>query len=52
MHLWFTKDEVMSWSLSAQKMAGYRMNDHYLGHCNEGDPIDMFRAHDISVQDL
>ncbi len=52
MHLWFTKEEVLSWSEGAQKLAGYRMNDHYLGHCNEGHPIDMFRASDPSVEDI
>ena len=44
MHLYFTKEEVSHWSPSAQKQAGYMLDGHFLGHCDEKNPIDLFRA--------
>ncbi|KAG9241335.1 hypothetical protein BJ878DRAFT_521215 [Calycina marina] len=45
-HLWWTKEEVQTWSLAAQKQAGYILEVPFLGHCNEKNPLDMFRASD------
>ena len=44
MHLYFTKEEVSHWSPSAQQLAGYRLGAHFLGQCDEKNPIDLFRA--------
>ena len=44
MHLYFTKEEVSHWSPTAQQLAGYKFNTPFLGHCNEKNPIDLFRA--------
>ncbi|KAL9610235.1 MAG: hypothetical protein Q9167_005057 [Letrouitia subvulpina] len=44
----FTKEEVRGWSIAAQKQAGYVLDSPFLGHCNEGNPIDLFRANDGS----
>ena len=41
--MWFTKEEVQTWSLAAQKQAGYVLGNPYLGHCNEANPVDLFR---------
>ena len=45
-HLWFSRAEVMKWSLAAQKQAGYRLDNPFLGHCNETHPIELFRANE------
>jgi len=49
-HLWWTKEEIGKWSLAAQKQAGYVLDNPFLGHCNEKNPLDLFRANDISVE--
>lgn len=42
--MWWTKEEVQKWSLEAQKQAGYVLDVPFLGHCDEVNPIDLFRA--------
>ncbi|KAL9614298.1 MAG: hypothetical protein Q9167_001181 [Letrouitia subvulpina] len=43
-YLWWSKEEVDRWSLAAQKQAGYVLDNPFLGHCDETNPIDLFRA--------
>lgn len=43
-HLWWTKDEVQQWSLAAQKQAGYVLDNPFLGHCDETNPVDVVRV--------
>ncbi|KAL9602565.1 MAG: hypothetical protein Q9219_001709 [cf. Caloplaca sp. 3 TL-2023] len=43
-HMWFKKEEVEKWSLAARKQAGYILDNPFLGHCNETNPIDLFRS--------
>jgi ectoine hydroxylase-related dioxygenase (phytanoyl-CoA dioxygenase family) len=45
-HLWWTKEEVQKWSLQAQRQAGYILDLPFVGHCDEKNPIDLFRACD------
>ena len=45
-HLWWTKDEVLQWSIAAQKQAGYLIDHPFLGYCDETDPITNFRANE------
>ena len=44
MYPWFTQEEVKTWSLSAQKQAGYILDNPLLGHTNLNNPIDAIRA--------
>jgi len=39
---YYTKEEVESWSVEAQRFAGY-ITDKMLGICDDGDPIDALR---------
>ena len=48
--LWWKKAEIEKWSIAAQKQAGYVLDHPYVGHCNETNPIDLFRANDISIE--
>ncbi|KAL8802059.1 MAG: hypothetical protein Q9182_004072 [Xanthomendoza sp. 2 TL-2023] len=50
-HMWFTKEEVRTWSSAAQKQAGYLLDNPFLGHCNEADPIELFRASDRMMEE-
>ncbi|KAL8819804.1 MAG: hypothetical protein Q9223_001841 [Gallowayella weberi] len=50
-HMWFTKEEVQTWSSAAQKQAGYLRDNPFLGHCNEVDPVELFRASDRRIQE-
>ena len=50
-HVWFTREEVMRWSPAAQRQAGYLMDSPYLGHCNETDPVNVFRASGAVIAD-
>ena len=43
-HMWWKEAEVRKWSLAAQKQAGYVLDNPFLGHCNEVNPVDIFRA--------
>lgn len=43
-YLWWTKDEVQQWSLAAQKQAGYVLDNPFLGHCDETNPVDVVRV--------
>lgn len=43
-HMWWTKDEVQQWSLAAQKQAGYVLDNPFLGHCDETNPVDVVRV--------
>ena len=43
-HLWWTRDEVQQWSLTAQKQAGYVLDNPFLGHCDEANPVDVVRV--------
>ncbi|KAL9126471.1 MAG: hypothetical protein Q9175_007913 [Cornicularia normoerica] len=47
-HLWWTKEEVRRWSLSAQKQAGYVLDNPYIGHCDEKNPIDVERGSEMT----
>ncbi|CAF9943001.1 MAG: hypothetical protein ALECFALPRED_010419 [Alectoria fallacina] len=40
-HLLWSKDEVQQWSLAAQKQAGYVLDNPFLGHCDEKNPVDV-----------
>lgn len=51
-HLWWKEEEVRKWSKAAQKQAGYVLDNPFLGHCNEVDPIDMFRASTEGIGEL
>ncbi|KAI4234580.1 MAG: hypothetical protein LQ349_003698 [Xanthoria aureola] len=42
--LWWSKEEVETWSRAAQRQAGYLLGNPFLGHCDESDPVGMFRA--------
>ncbi|KAL9638267.1 MAG: hypothetical protein Q9164_001670 [Protoblastenia rupestris] len=42
--LWWKKEEIEKWSVAAQKQAGYVLENPFLGHCDEGNPVDRFRA--------
>ncbi|KAL9103488.1 MAG: hypothetical protein Q9163_001484 [Psora crenata] len=42
--LWWRKDEIESWSVAAQKQSGYILDNPFLGHCDETNPLDLFRA--------
>lgn len=48
-YLWWTKEEVQQWSLAAQKQTGYVLDNPFLGHSDEADPVGRFRANDASV---
>ncbi|KAL8701870.1 MAG: hypothetical protein Q9224_000306 [Gallowayella concinna] len=50
-HMWFTKQEVRTWSSAAQKQAGYLLDNPFLGHCNEVDPVELFRASDRRIEE-
>ncbi|KAF2420714.1 PhyH-domain-containing protein [Tothia fuscella] len=43
-YLWWKEDEVRSWSRDAQRQAGYVLDIPFIGHCDEVDPIERFRA--------
>ena len=51
-HLWWKEEEVRKWSPAAQKQAGYVRENPYLGHCNETNPIDIFRASVDSIDEF
>ncbi|KAL9031260.1 MAG: hypothetical protein Q9196_000698 [Gyalolechia fulgens] len=51
-HLWWKEDEVRKWSQAAQKQAGYVLDNPFLGHCNEVNPVDMFRASTDGLDEL
>ncbi|KAL9125934.1 MAG: hypothetical protein Q9217_004929 [Psora testacea] len=42
--LWWKKAEIDTWSVAAQKQAGYIRDTPFLGHCDEKSPLDLFRA--------
>ncbi|KAL8903953.1 MAG: hypothetical protein Q9207_003600 [Kuettlingeria erythrocarpa] len=42
--LWWTKEEVEAWSKAAQKQAGYLLGNPFIGHCDDSDPLPLFRA--------
>ncbi|KAL7935555.1 phytanoyl-CoA dioxygenase family protein [Trichoderma chlorosporum] len=42
---WWTRAEVDTWSIEAQRLAGY-VTDKMLGICDNGDPIDALRRRD------
>ena len=46
-HLWWTASEVANWSLAAQRQAGYMLDNPNIGHCNETDPLEFFRASNV-----
>ncbi|KAL9120234.1 MAG: hypothetical protein Q9187_003213 [Circinaria calcarea] len=47
--LWWTKKDIEKWSLAAQKQAGYVLDNPFLGHCNETNPVDLFRVSDVII---
>lgn len=47
--MWWTSEEVRKWSPAAQKQAGYVLDNPFLGHCNEENPVDLFRANDARM---
>ena len=51
-HLWWKEEEVRNGSQAAQKQAGYVLDNPFLGHCNEGNPVDMFRASTDGIDEL
>ena len=48
--MWWTREEVRKWSPAAQKQAGYVLDNPFLGHCNETNPVDLFRSNDASIE--
>ncbi|KAI4174153.1 MAG: hypothetical protein LQ343_002488 [Gyalolechia ehrenbergii] len=42
--LWWAKEEIRTWSTTAQRQAGYLLGNPFLGHCDETDPVKIFRA--------
>lgn len=54
LHVWFTEEEVRSWSLKAQKQAGYVLDGPFLGYVDHHNAIDMFRANknQASIPDM
>ncbi|KAL9613646.1 MAG: hypothetical protein Q9167_001822 [Letrouitia subvulpina] len=50
-HLWWREEEIRKWSQAAQKQAGYVRDNPYLGHCNDIDPIDLFRSSNPMMQE-
>ncbi|MCJ1281397.1 hypothetical protein MMC26_000716 [Xylographa opegraphella] len=38
----WTEKDIRGWSLAAQKQAGYVLDNPYLGHCTEINPVDAF----------
>ncbi|KAL9011140.1 MAG: hypothetical protein Q9173_003992 [Seirophora scorigena] len=48
--LWWTKEEIEAWSTTAQKQAGYLLGNPFLGHCDDSDPLKMFRASEPLTQ--
>ncbi|KAL8992808.1 MAG: hypothetical protein Q9169_006823 [Polycauliona sp. 2 TL-2023] len=50
--LWWAKEEIETWSISAQKQAGYLLGNPFLGHCDETDPMKKFRSSVCSEREL